>query len=356
MAKNKEKKIIGGKLTSSKQTTPTSNHSLFLDYNHIVQPAQFHYIHNPGSRVCKNRPMIIGYVHISFQNFDRRASIRELWSDNQCTKDLWKNIKSRYPFVNSFNEPIRIVFMLGNGDSELNQDRVDLEYNEYHDIVQQNFHDSYRNLTYKSIMAMQWLSEHCTSAGMILKLDDDIIINMFSLIRLVAFQLSSDIRNTIICYLHQGMPVIREVKSKWYVTKEEYPLSYYCPYCSGSAFLMTIDVPKILYNVSLYTPFYWVDDYYLTGLLVQKAKIIRFLSFPESYVFTNTLTNFKDIISVKSLFGHLDQFSWGLYKCWSDICQQNEMKCLDDADKAIHISTHNLMLFADVGTNEQYQE
>jgi len=51
--------------------------------------------------------------------------------------------------------------------------------NTYNDIVQENFQDSYRYLTFKGIMAMKWITEYCNHTEYILKTDDDIITNTF---------------------------------------------------------------------------------------------------------------------------------------------------------------------------------
>lgn len=52
----------------------------------------------------------------------------------------------------------------------------------YGDIVQEDFVDSYRNLTHKAIMALRWVSQNCQNAKLILKADDDIFINIFKLV------------------------------------------------------------------------------------------------------------------------------------------------------------------------------
>ena len=58
-------------------------------------------------------------------------------------------------------------------------------------------------------------------------------------------------------------------KGKWGITKEEYSDDVYPNYCSGSAFLMSIDAAISMHRASYYVPFFWVDDFYLTGLLVR---------------------------------------------------------------------------------------
>ena len=56
---------------------------------------------------------------------------------------------------------------------------------------------------------------------------------------------------------------------KWKVAKEDFAPDHYPTYCSGSAFLMSIDAAISMHKASYDVPFFWVDDFYLTGLLVR---------------------------------------------------------------------------------------
>ena len=47
------------------------------------------------------------------------------------------------------------------------------------DIVQGNFFDSYRNLSYKATMGNLWVSEFCEQAEFVVKTDDDMFIDLF---------------------------------------------------------------------------------------------------------------------------------------------------------------------------------
>jgi len=67
--------------------------------------------------------------------------------------------------------------------------------------------------------------------------------------------------------------VVREPSSKWYLSSAEFPDDYFPTYCSGSAFVLTPDVAADMYTASLRTPFFWVDDYYVTGLLASLVGV-----------------------------------------------------------------------------------
>jgi Galactosyltransferase len=68
------------------------------------------------------------------------------------------------------------------------------------------------------------------------------------------------------------------------VTKEEWPEDSYPTYCSGSAFVLSTDVASSMFRISLEVPFFWVDDFYITGLLPLKLGNITHLQFASMYV------------------------------------------------------------------------
>ena len=72
------------------------------------------------------------------------------------------------------------------------------------------------------------------------------------------------------------------------VSKEEWSGDYYPTYCSGSAFILTPDVAMVLHEVSYHVPFFWVDDFYITGLLPLKAGNIVHRQFNSAYVLDGT--------------------------------------------------------------------
>jgi beta-1,3-galactosyltransferase 1 len=164
----------------------------------IVNHHNFEYILNPKFDVCGNRSdnvFLLIYVHSSPENYKRRIAIRETWAKRSIFDD------------------IRIVFMLGKGMKTKridDQGMITLESNTYNDIVQENFQDSYRNLTFKGIMAMKWIAEYCNHTEFILKADDDIITNTFKLLRYLKSLSKHNIYNTnsVICSVWDTMHVI----------------------------------------------------------------------------------------------------------------------------------------------------
>jgi hypothetical protein len=111
---------------------------LTLTRSTVVNPHEFKYLQNPGGSVCGASGgagvALLVYVHSTPENLLRRLSIRETWARRSMFKEL------------------RLVFMLGESRSGRVRGSVALEARYYNDIVQEDFEDSYRNLTYKGRM------------------------------------------------------------------------------------------------------------------------------------------------------------------------------------------------------------
>ncbi|NWU70488.1 B3GT5 galactosyltransferase, partial [Pterocles burchelli] len=65
---------------------------------------------------------------------------------------------------------------------------------------------------------------------------------------------------------------IRKIKSKWYVSREEYPGNTYPPFCSGTGYVLSTDVASQIYSVSESVPFIKLEDVFI-GLCLDKLKI-----------------------------------------------------------------------------------
>ena len=63
---------------------------------------------------------------------------------------------------------------------------LESENDQYHDILQGSFKDTYRNMTYKHIMALKWVLYYCPGVHYVLKSDDDTFVNTPVLMRALA--------------------------------------------------------------------------------------------------------------------------------------------------------------------------
>ena len=130
---------VASKKTTIPPTATTTTSAVFISevndietiHNKIVNRHDFEFILNPEYKICKSESLfLLIYVHSAPGNLKRRLSIRETWAKRSMFRD------------------IRIVFMMGSDNDLKMNNLVKLENSVYSDIVQENYLDSYKNLTY----------------------------------------------------------------------------------------------------------------------------------------------------------------------------------------------------------------
>lgn len=224
-------------------------------YKEVVNPFSFKYLLNPGEKICgpdhgKDVYLLV-LVNTAPHYYQRRNSLRNTWASVAMFKD------------------IRVVYVMGSVEERRSLTKhLQLESNLYGDIVQGDFEDGYRKLVEKGRMALKWTTDYCSNAKYILKIDDDMLVNMFFLLRhLSRLETSNELKDKTIVCAYQGaglMSVIRDPYNKWYVSVDEYSPAAYSQYCSGCAYVMTSDLIKDMYNVAFYIKYVWVDDFFLS--------------------------------------------------------------------------------------------
>lgn len=105
-------------------------------------------------------------------NFEKRESIRQTWLQQfhriQTENGLPINL-SGYGFI------------AGQTKDENLQIRIEEESKIYGDILQVGIIDNYYNLTLKVVGLVNWLNNHCSDVDFVLKVDDDIFVNVRNL-------------------------------------------------------------------------------------------------------------------------------------------------------------------------------
>lgn len=74
-------------------------------------------------------------------------------------------------------------------------------------------------------------------------------------------------------YVLIGTKPIRLKENKWFVTKSEYPKSFYPPFLSGWMYFTTPKTAASLVAIAKQTTYFWIDDVYVTGILASKLNI-----------------------------------------------------------------------------------
>ncbi|XP_021003660.1 beta-1,3-galactosyltransferase 1 isoform X2 [Parasteatoda tepidariorum] len=250
-----------------KANMPPYNMSLLADdLKFLVDKPGFKFLINNKRCEGSNSIFLVVFIHSAPANFRNRQVIRDTWGrEDNLPQDL-----------------IRVVFLLGSVTDPFMQRRINQENNLYHDIVQGNFFDSYRNLTYKHVMGLKWVTHYCRQARFIFKADDDIFVDIFQLTNFLkeTFGPTGGVANIMMCYVYRTPPVKRSQRSKWRVSFKEYPGRYYPSYCAGWGIILSPDVVFKLYLQSSKIPYFWVDDVHVTGTLAELVGVSH-LDFTE---------------------------------------------------------------------------
>lgn len=209
-----------------------------------------------NSSQCDKNVYAVVIVTSYFGDVETRSSMRRAFPN--------ENLKQ-------FN--IRRVFLLGQApkDKYTKQEAIADENKRFRDIVQGNFQESYRNLTYKHIMGHRWVNDHCKNAKYVIKMDDDIVINFYKTLDILK-NLAVGTENFMAGYILNNMKPIREPKNKWYVNEKEYQKSIYPSFLSGWFYITTPKVSESIVMHSHTVPYFWIDDVYVTGEIALKMN------------------------------------------------------------------------------------
>lgn len=233
------------------QEKALTNYLINLDLN-VSNPNNFDFSIEV-SKSCQRHPnlAVLAVVHSAIPNIRKRHIIRRSWG--------------RLHANNTYN--ILVRFFLGKSNFEATNRKVIEESRRFGDIVVQDFMDSYRNLTLKSMSWMKWIVKNCPQPRYVLKVDDDMMVDVFKFRKFIEkLDKENGTRESIFCKLRAKEPVLRH-RNKWYVSKTEFFNSTYPNYCPGIAVIFDRLLIDKLNAASHHVPFFWIDDVYFTGLL-----------------------------------------------------------------------------------------
>lgn len=221
--------------------------SFFYEAGHVESPTE----------ICTNEGEAIKLIIVITSapaHRDARLAIRQTWGHFASRRD------------------IAIAFLLGTAGQQMD-DAISAENYMYNDIIRGKFVDSYNNLTLKTISMLEWVNENCPKASFILKTDDDMFINVPKLLQFIEKKQSD--KRTIYGRLAKKWKPIRNKKSKYYVSPEQYRPPIFPAFTTGPAYLMTRDCTKDLYAKALNETYLKLEDVYTTGIVAQAVGIKR---------------------------------------------------------------------------------
>ena len=224
-----------------------------------------------------------------------------------------------------------VNFVVGmTSDKKLNDDILK-ESQQYGDILRGEFMDAYRNMTLKALLVLKYTIEHCKQVPFLVKSDDDMLINIPYLVRVLRTQ--SPLKRSIIGNKNVFMPVLRE--GKWEISVQDFPFEYFAPYVSGAAYVMTTDILEELYVTSKHVPWIFIDDAHITGTLARICNV-TVLDICEVAKLTTLFgsPSFCDVILQRTVF-KTDAFPERLTDIWNKLRTYTETdleKCKNETN------------------------
>ena len=230
----------------------------------VVDPHDYRYIHNPEDACVGSDPRnppenitLLILVTTALTHFAQRDIIRRSWmraTDFYCLS-------------------AKTLFLLGTTNDFYLQAFISHEANFHGDIIQEDFIDSYLNLSIKSVMGLKWATTFCPNAAFVMKTDDDVMLNIYNLTTDLSNAPPSARRDFVVARRLDSHHPLRNTRLKWYTPGALFAGATYPPYPEGHGYIMSADIVQKLYEVvtTNITLFLWEDVF--IGMAMQELGI-----------------------------------------------------------------------------------
>ncbi|KAG8430391.1 hypothetical protein GDO86_017898 [Hymenochirus boettgeri] len=282
----------------------TTRHPLIPPY-----PYPYTFLMNPLKKCQSGNPFLVLLVVSVSPDIRSRLAIRETWGNES----------------NYGNVSVVTVFLVGLPTSVTDKVQQELEEENriYGDIVQQDFMDTYYNLTLKTLMGMEWVAKYCPTASYVMKIDSDMFLNVEYLIHKVLLPDSPVRNNYLTGYIVPTSGPMRSKAYKWYVPKEVYPNDTYPPYCAGPGYVFSADLTQKIYDVAQTIRVIPMEDSFI-GICMYELKIPLTTSPPN--VFNGHWIDYERCLYNKLVTVHHYTHE-KLREVWTDFWSKRKSEC-----------------------------
>ncbi|XP_074525446.1 beta-1,3-galactosyltransferase 2-like [Halichoeres trimaculatus] len=252
--------------------TPPKLTPLSAEEYRPISPDTYRYILNQPAACRDREPFLVFMVPVSPVQAEARKAVRDTWgAPGQDTLTLF------------------FVGLPEGGQGSSTQWELEEESSQHADIVQMNFQDSYQNLTIKTVMMMTWLAAHCPNATYAMKVDADIFVNVFYLMKRLEGSPRQDFITGSVIW--DGKPR-RDIHSKWHVSEDLYPEDSFPPYVSGAGYVFSADLAARITWASRFVRVIPLEDVYV-GLCLRVLGVRP--------VYSRSLPTFRNLFEIRTL-------------------------------------------------------
>ncbi|XP_040264238.1 beta-1,3-galactosyltransferase 2-like [Bufo bufo] len=277
-------------------------------------PGMYHfkYIINEPNKCQENRPFLVLLIAVQTWQSEARQAIRQTWGK----VDLIPGVRT-----------LRL-FLIGKDTASANETEQSLvdESQKYHDIIQQDYKDTYSNLVLKTLMGLKWVATYCPQIPYVMKTDSDMFVNTEYLITKLLLPDQPPRRNYFTGYLMKGYLPNRDTKSKWYMSPTLYPGEQYPVFCSGTGYVFSGDLAEKILKVSATIKLLHLEDVFV-GVCLDKLGISP-VPPPKDSDFNHWKVSYSHCLYNQIVTSHQFEPS-ELIQCWESL-QQNKHTCVYD--------------------------
>ncbi|KAG8573980.1 hypothetical protein GDO81_008988 [Engystomops pustulosus] len=204
-------------------------------------------------------PFLLLLIPSDPQEFHIRNVLRNTWAN----ESLLNNVH------------IIRLFLLGR--TTIDEEKVINESSQFHDIVMQDFIDSYYNLTVKTLMGMEWVARWCPGVRYVVKIDTDMFFNPWFLVKNILQPEGPPKKNFFTGFILYNALPHRDKGSKWYMSMKTYSKKFYPLYCSGTGYVFSGDLAEKIYWAAEGLQMFPFEDVFV-GMCLQKLGVTIFES------------------------------------------------------------------------------
>lgn len=229
-----------------------------LESFYVAYPRKYRFILDQPEICVRHNPYMVIIVPVAPHDVDARNAIRSTWGNESLVQD----------------GEVLVLFLLGlssRSDFKTQQQRIREENLRHGDLLQSEFIDSYRNLTIKTMVMLEWLRDRCPQAYFAAKVDADMLLNIAALTQMLLSP-NGQLTNYITGLVWYENLVIRDPSSKFYIPYDVYPNTVYPPYPLGMCYIISMDLPAKILDVSREIRPIFIEDAYI-GLCLEQLHI-----------------------------------------------------------------------------------
>ncbi|XP_077993398.1 beta-1,3-galactosyltransferase 5-like [Glandiceps talaboti] len=231
---------------------PQYNNTNNLTGSRVNLDVYHHIINQPDT--CIGRDVfILGLVTTAPQHVKERKAIR----------DTWASVKQ------AGSKRIVSLFLVAKTEDQRLTKLIRDEGVKYKDILQFDFDEHYLNLTLKTLLGFRWATKHCPNATYVLKTDDDVFVNYYSLAKNLTNMPRSELAYG---YAYYNITPSRNHTNKWFTPWDMYKEDKFPSYLVGTGYLLSKDLVRDVNTVSKKMEFISWEDVFV-GIALNKLQI-----------------------------------------------------------------------------------